>query len=360
LESRAGELSPNIEMLGTGTILSQSRESLFLKMIPSRSPFLLKLNDDAKIVSAYLLNGPELFPKGIDLIYEHDGYEISVRTLKTTSDFRKNNKDHKNDCVISHELTLRNVRNQTISAEKALSELSVFRNFLTFVRGGYCGIGHIQGRTDDNQICYSYLGFNKSDPFKLTTGWFDFGISSNLPTLYSAYRRAVDNSPDTFAILRSIEFYRASNTISESTKEVALVSSFAALETLVPHVLLTRAGWSKDLMKSKSKFVDQLRAASAFIRLSSEPFENSPELKKKLRGMSGHDEFDLLGVFRNRIVHQSKKFDYSGIELHEMWCFSQWLVEIYIFYMIGYSEKMNDRRKYSGWRGAEVNVPIGL
>ena len=76
-------------------------------------------------------------------------------------------------------------------------------------------------------------------------------------------------------------------------------------------------------------------------------------------GMDSLDEFDLLGVFRNRIVHQGRRFDYTGIELHEIWCFAQWLVEIFLFAMIGYRKEMNDRRKYTGWSGGSADVPIG-
>ena len=352
-------LSEKVEMLGLGTEVSG--EDLFsLKMIPTKSPFMLKLNDNARKVYAHLINGPDLHPGKNVSIYTYKEFEISVRTLETTRKLRKNIKVHKYDYVTSHELTLKSLNKEVISAEKALFELSRFRNFLTFVRGGYCGLGHIQGISDDESQSYNYLGFNKSDRFKMEIGWFNIGITRYLPDLYTLYRKAVEDNENTYVILRSIEFYRASNTISESTKEVALVSSYAALETLVPHVLSTKAGWSKDLINSKSKFVDQLRAASAFLGLSADLFEHSPELRKKLLGMNNLDEFDLLGVFRNRIVHQGRVFKYSGIELHEIWCFAQWLVEIFIFAMIGYRKEMNDRRKYKGWSGGSVNVPIDL
>lgn len=353
----SASLSQEIEMLGLGTQISGG-DDFSLKMIPQKSPFILKLNDNANKVSAHLLNGPELHPGGNISTYEYKNYEISVRTLGTTQDIRKNIKDHKYDYVVSHELTLKNLGNELIPADKALAELSRFRNFLTFVRGGYCGLGHIQGVDNNQNQSYNYLGFNKCDHFKMETGWFNIGITRNLPDLYSQYCKAVEDSENTYVILRSIEFYRASNTISVSTKEVALVSSFAALETLIPHILATKAGWSKDLIKSKSKFVDQLRAASAFIGLSADLFEHSPKLKRKQMGFDNLDEFDLLGVFRNRIVHQGQRFEYSGLELHEIWCFAQWLVEIFIFSMIGYREEMNDRRKYSGWSGGSVQVPI--
>lgn len=348
-----------IGLLGISTRVTGDN-TFSLKMIPKKSPFLILNDDNATKVTAYMINGPDLHPGGGVSTYEYNEFVINIITLEAAKDCRKNIKEHKYDYVVTHEVQLKHSKGGTLSSDSVFSCLNRFRRFLNFVRGGYCGIGHIRGFNHDDQLCYAYLGFNKADPFKVTVGWFNIGLTRLLSDVFSNYCSGVDNKNNTYVILRSIEFYRASNIISESAKDVALVSSFAALETLVPHILQQKAGWSVDLIKSKLKFADLLRAATAFIRVQVDLFEHSPELQKKMKGFSDIDEYGLLAIFRNRIVHQGKPFKYTGIELHEIWEFSQWLVEIFIFYLIGYDGEMNDRRKYTGWSGGSVPVPIKL
>jgi len=74
----------------------------------------------------------------------------------------------------------------------------------------------------------------------------------------------------------------------------------------------------------------------------------------------GLDGFELLSKFRNRIVHSEKNFNVSGIELMEVWQISQWLCELLIFHIIGYQGKMYDRRRYSGFKGPAVSIPLGV
>jgi len=348
-----------IGLLGLSTQVSDS-DSFSIKMMSKKSPFLICNKNEANLVTSYLLNGPDLHPGESVSSYEHDGLILTIKTLDVGRDCRKNIKEHKYDYIVTHKIDLVHSEGKPISSETSFALLNRFRKFLTFVRGGYCGLGHIQGFGDNGELCYSFLGFNKADPFKIAVGWFDLGLTRHVPAIFSKYCSAVDDKENTYVILRAIEFYRASNTISESTKEVAVVSSFAALETLVPHILEHKAGWSVDLIKSNPKFTDMLRAAAGFVHISADLFEHSPYLQKKLKGFTGVDEYGLLGVFRNRIVHQGKPFKYEGIELHEIWEFSQWLVEVFIFYLINYDEQMNDRRKYTGWRGGSVSVPIRL
>ena len=70
------------------------------------------------------------------------------------------------------------------------------------------------------------------------------------------------------------------------------------------------------------------------------------------------DAYDILALFRNRVTHYKQSFSCSGLELHEAWQASQWLCEILIMHLIDYRGQMNDRRRYAGWRGPSVDVPL--
>jgi len=201
------------------------------------------------------------------------------------------------------------------------------------VRGAHSGIGNAIAR-DNEGLAFALLGFTRSDQFDVKIGWCDIESVKQLPEIFDHYKSAVSIAEDTFPLLRTIEFYRASNTARDASLEMAVVASHAALETIVPHVLQSHAGWSKNLLNSRGAFHDKLRAAASFVGLTTDPDEHAPEVRKRYNDFSGADAFELISIFRNRIVHQGKRFKYSGIELVEVWEMSQWLVEIFLFHFL--------------------------
>lgn len=81
-------------------------------------------------------------------------------------------------------------------------------------------------------------------------------------------------------------------------------------------------------------------------------------MTKRAKADANGDPFDILALFRNRITHHKKAFSYSGVEIMEAWLLSQWLCELLVFFLLGYRGEMNDRRRYTGWRGPTLPVPL--
>ncbi len=170
------------------------------------------------------------------------------------------------------------------------------------------------GRNNEGELKFAYLGFTRLDQFHTATGWCDMAIVKSLPEIYELYSEAVAKKADKIPLLKAIEFYRASNISRESSTEMAVVASHAALETLVPHLLATKAGWSNNLLAKQVSFHDKLRAAANFAGIVGDPFEHLPDLKSRSKAESNIDAYELLSKFRNRIVHQGKPFNYKGRE----------------------------------------------
>lgn len=139
---------------------------------------------------------------------------------------------------------------------------------------------------------------------------------------------------------------------------MAIVASHAALETIVPYILETRASWTNELLGGRNSFNSKFRAAAAFIGLIGDPLAHAPKIMQRAKSFSNADAFEMSSIFRNRIVHQGREFSYDGLELIEIWEFQQWMVEIFIFYLLGHRGTMNDRRRYTGWRGPGVEIPL--
>jgi uncharacterized protein with HEPN domain len=141
--------------------------------------------------------------------------------------------------------------------------------------------------------------------------------------------------------------------------EMAVVASHAGLEAFVRYVLEYVAGWSNSQMNDRRlKFSEKLEAALCSMGLRGDVFEHCDELLRGFREENGGDKFTYLIKFRNKIVHLSENFSYSGTELLEVWSVMQWLNEMFVFYLIGYRGVMIDWRKRRGWRGETVSTPL--
>ena len=317
-----------------------------------KTPSLICKIDEAHSVSAYLINGPNLNTGPRTTSYTFGNYQLFVKDLKQDKEPLNISFQRQHKRIITHELTLKHSSGDMISSSEAIGRLSHFCHFLTFVKGNYCGLGHIIGKDKANNVNYCYLGFNSSDSFQNTSNWFTTHSIRFLNDLYQSYSEAVSRESDVYAISKSIAFYRASNYNSSTISEIALISSFAALEILVPHILETQAkaslpsheGWIAELITTKPKFASQIRSVAKYINLNADLLEHAPELKKRLNSLNGHDAYDLLCLFRNRIVHPGKRFKCSRSEIFDMWNISQFIVEVLILYMIGAPEDIKDRR----------------
>jgi hypothetical protein len=237
-----------------------------------------------------------------------------------------------------------------------LRELTNASRLLNFTAGSGVSIGHIEA-LQDRHVQYWLYGFQRLDNARRHQNWHDLETVKDFSDLGRGFSSFLENEPSDKPLTYALDFYRASNSTRSSSAEIAFIASYSALEILVHHVLREQAKWSKDLL-TRSKFADKARAGAAFIRLSSDPFEHAERLKKKPRN-TNEDAFTALSEARNSIVHAEKTFRLTGLELLEMWQLSQWLVEVFIFHLVGYKGLMADRRRITGWRGEGIGrVPI--
>lgn len=346
-----------VPLLATSTQFSSGSSGANIEACLTSEPLEIDFHKPITQVEAVLVNAPPLFFSGYEPTFELDDLKISMKEFPVTAKLRKQARHYRHEQVATGSITITGPNGDPIPVGRISKCIGYFANFLTFVRGVNCGIGNATAWEND-EIAFALLGFTRTDQFDVKLGWYDIGNAKQLSTIFDHYKSAIAVEEDAFPLLRAIEFYRASNTARDASLEMAVVASHAALETIVPHLLKERAGWSSSLLNSGSAFHDKLRAAATFIGLKSAPDEHAPETQKRSKDFSNADAFQLISLFRNRIVHQGKRFKYSGVELMEVWEMSQWLCEIFIFYFLQYRGVMNDRRRYTGWQGPAVPIPL--
>jgi len=340
------------------TLLSVSIQDDVTVYLPSRQPLLWRRDDCAQTVSAVLVNGPSLEFASGRLTFSVEDFEIDCREFKSAREFRREDRFHKDDCIATASVTMARKDGGPISSDQAFTAMCDLAQFLSFLRGGNCTIGNIRGANADHQLAFAHLGFGKVDGFRVERNWCEEQVVRDAPAIYSLFLAAMSDAENARVLRRAIDYYRTANVSRAFSPEMALVASYAALETLVPHILSGRAGWSNNLLGGQTAFADKLRAATAFVGLTTQPLEHAPDLTKRAKADANGDAFEILALFRNRITHHRKAFEYSGREIMEAWQMSQWLCELLLLYLIEHRGNMNDRRRYSGWRGPPVPVPM--
>lgn len=319
-----------------------------LRFCPKRVPFTAFYCGKVTSLEMYVLNVPnlELFSNKITL--QHNNISIVIHAINTSK---------KNSIIeygVTHKINITS-DSELSDKEEVDNLINLLSNFLTFVSGQYTGIGHLIGKNRHNEDVLFKPGFRKVDPPQKFQGWFRFDPDVKLGKLFEGFSSLSKHTNDYPAVIRALDFYRAANFVGSAAREVALIASCSGVEAISSYVLREKGGWSKNLL-NKAALSDKIRAATRLIGLEENLFNHCPELEARLIG-NHHDEFELLALFRNKIIHSDNEFTYSGIELYEAYNIYQWLIEMFVFFMTGYRNGMTDRRKRTGYTET-VQVPI--
>ncbi|WP_206539718.1 hypothetical protein [Leisingera sp. ANG-S5] len=307
----------------------------------SREPLVLIDKSDSKKFEAALISAPR-FLKNPILLIDKNGNKFEIKPSKSAEGAT---------CFIRSDLHL--------NAKDPLKPLAPFINFLTFAKGCHCGLGNLFAYAENDSIAFRSLGFSRNDQGKRETNWFDIEIQKDLPEIFSQFSLASAEEKTNKALHQTINFYRASNVSRTTSIEMSIIAAHSALEAIVNFILTYRAGWSKAMMNNRTiAFSDKNRAAAQHFGIDSDLLSRSPELAKFSKNNSDIDVFEIISRFRNKLVHQDTRNSPTGLQLHETWLIAQWMVEVFIFGVIGYRGTIIDRRIYNGWRGTTCQIPL--
>lgn len=118
---------------------------------------------------------------------ENDQFVFEIRQVESSKDLFKNKKDFRKSAKVTHRVTMYTKAGIQVEPSAFFEAAFFLRKFLTFVRGGYVGIGHMMGVDDVDKVEFALLGFNKFDDFALPSGWFDIEQYQELPGLFSKF-----------------------------------------------------------------------------------------------------------------------------------------------------------------------------
>lgn len=337
---------------------SNDKSMLERRYVPSRQPIIVGGSVVVNKVDGIVFNGPDQYFKSSDIFLETDKFTVELKFLDQGYECYKQKRKRRDDTIPTSSIKLRCAEGEYLSARDATRIFASISVFLTLLKGSNVGIGHLIGSVSGGCDEFAAIGVNRFDPFADTSGWYCRSALSDVSELFKEFWAARNDQVLWSVLRRAIEFYRASNVIRNSSVEMAVVTSHAAAEVLSHFVLERLGGWSGDLLSERIPFHSKLRASSARIGLDDDILEKSNELRVRSRDFNGADGFELISIFRNRMVHPAKSIDYTGLEAHDVWQVLQWLNELHILFLLNYRGKMTDRRIRCGFAGEGEDIPL--
>lgn len=325
---------------------------------PRKEPFLWGASEEVDKATFVVLNGPYIFFANKCLAWRVGAFRFEYSMFEEARENLKEPRLSKKKVLASGKLTIFCENDLTVKPKDLRWQAYLASRVLTFISGVGVAIGH--GEMSKNGVVSAYyIGFIRCDPLSHHSNWFDIEIFGDAHKFSEKFQSFILDEPADSPITYATDFYRTSNAIRDSSLEMAVIASYSALEVLVTYILREEAGWSKSLLGPRTTMADKMRACARFCGLSDPPLSKATRVKEKLRSFKNYDDFDVFSETRNSIVHADKSFKLEGFELHEIWLASQWLVEVLVFYMIGYRGTMSDRRPMTGWRGQHnCQVPL--
>ena len=350
------DVFPNQQFLKLSTTVRDGGDAS-ITLGPKFEPFLFGEPGLAAHAQCIVINGPTSHFEKQPLSWEAEGLVFVYSPFPGMCKRLSEKEDMLGRSVATGSMSVSSKEHRSLSETEIWKVFYRASKVLTFASGCAVGVGHIAVVRDDGQKFW-LMGFSRRDPIQFVTNWYGIEMVKGFSRFASAYHSYLKDEPSTLPLLSSSDFYRASNAIRGSSLEISLISSYSALEILTHHILRDDACWTKDLL-ARAKFEDKLRSAAAFVGLNVDPLEHAELLKDFLKSHNKIDGYAALSEARNSIVHSEKSFRIDGLKMVHLWEISQWLVEVFTFYPIGYKGLMADRRRLTGWRGEGTrNVPI--
>lgn len=327
-----------------------------LVLFPKTSPAIIFSKCGAVEYRFAVINGPKSHFAGNHFDLSYGEFLI---TYSEFDEIRAKRPAFAKSGVILHTgfLSIKHISGEVLSFEDAFSAATLVQRFFVFLCGDQPGIGHAVGLGPKSEVVAFGCGFNRFDRLPGEGNWYGISQARSVPAIFELFSAAfADGRRDT--LFRTLEFYRASTVTRPISLEMAIVASSAALEVIVPYILEKYGKFDGNLLGERVPFHSKLRASFGVMRVEGDVFGGAKLLEGKRKSLSGVDAFEMSTKFRNRIVHQGKKFAVTGLELYEMWNLQMWMIEVMILFLVGYHGTMHDRRPTNTWVGGSDKVPF--
>ncbi len=247
--------------------------------------------------------------------------------------------------ALTHEGSIRRSDGESFSAEEAHKLLDVLHLFLSFARGGNCGITLIVGIDEHGEKGWEQWGTYSTYPWYSLSCWLDHRqnndceLSMVWPVFWRKIKKATGAQDDPTRI--ALYWYLRSNESNNPYSGIILTQ--AALVRLANQILPQSEYKSlKQKKKAEEKMIRAVLQQSKIDCAIPDSLQNLKDVNLQLDGPA------ILTDLRNDLVHSEMNCENVSLEAYlQAWNLGQWYVELFLLNLFEYKGKYANRITYN-------------
>ena len=311
-------------------------------LVPTQQPVTVRqTKEPLHSVRFSIINFPGSSQRAHPLQLCADLWRIEI---KPVADFSKIKNILKTESghAVTHEGSIRRSDGESFSVEEAHKLLDGLHLFLSFARGGDCGVTLISGSDENGELAWEQWGTYSAFPWFDLSSWLDDRRNNDeaLSTAFPGFWRKVaqmTGAPDD-PVRIALYWYLRSN--ESNALQAGIVLTQTALERLACELV------PKSRHKALKSAARKIRAALQDSGIDTVIPQCCQELRtvRKTKGLC--DGPEILSEIRNDLVHSEMRSK-NCLDAHpEARDLGQWYVELLLLKLFGYNGKYANRLEY--------------
>lgn len=245
---------------------------------------------------------------------------------------------------LTHEGLLKRCDNQPFKAEDAEKVLRVLYFFLSFARGGNCGITRVVGTDNSGSKAWEQWGAYAAYPWFAVSSWLDHRHNNHeeLALAFPGFMRKISLGSYDIQdrVHTALYWYLRSN--ESNSPYSAIILTQAALERLARDALSEKE-WEEIAGSERDRKRKALNKAIEQVYID----RKIPVCCKNLRAANYRDGPEALVKVRNNLVHARADENLSLDALLEALNLGQWYTELLLLKKFGYQGNYANRMTYT-------------
>ena len=311
-------------------------------LVPTQQPVTVRQTEEPlQSVQFNLINFPSLDRGTRPVLLHADPWCVEIKPVSHLSEIKRILKTESGHGV-THEGSIRRSDGKSFSVEEADKLLDGLRLFLSFARGGDCGVTLIAGRDENGQPAWEQWGTYSTYPWFGLSSWLDHRLNNNdaLSTAFPGFWRKVEQTIDVpdDPVRVTLYWYLRSN--ETNAPQAGIILTQAALERLARQLL------PKEKYNPKDNAAYRIRAALQETRIDTVIPQCCKELRMVCKTEGLCDGPEVLAKIRNDLVHAEMRTNVCLDAYLEARDLGQWYVELLLLRLFEFTGQYANRLAY--------------
>lgn len=311
-------------------------------LVPTQQPVtVMQTEKPLHSVKFSVINYPGSSQRAHPLQLCVDPWRIEIKPVADFSEIKKI-LDTESGHAVTHEGSIRRMNGESFSVEEADKLLDGLHLFLSFARGGDCGLTLISGSDENGEPAWEQWGTYSAFPWFDLSSWLNHRLNNDaaLSMAFPGFWRKLaemTGAPDD-PVRVALYWYLRSN--ESNALQAGIVLTQAALERLARLLLPNKR------YKTLTSAARRIRAVLEDTGLNTVIPKCCKELRmvRKAKGLC--DGPEILSEIRNDLVHAKMRTNVCLEAYLEARDLGQWYVELLLLRLFGYKGLYANRLAY--------------